>query len=113
MLRWIGPGRPSPAPITSARDIEAASSTSSTSSAAASIASRGGEVLGDVAPRLREHDVGEVGDRHGQVALAEVDPDHRARGLAEADQRRGPARAGLVALFARRVVDHQARLAHL
>ena len=48
----------------------------------------------ELQPRFGEHRVGEVGDRHAHVTVAEVDPQERPGGAVQREQHRRPAALG-------------------
>ena len=75
-----------PTPAISALRAPASSSTSPTSRVAQRDRLRGGQVGVERLVALREHAVGEVGERDAQVALAEVQPERDARRAVERDE---------------------------
>jgi hypothetical protein len=70
-------------------------------------------VVGHLPPGLGEDLVGEIGDRHGQMALAEVDPDGHACRAIECDQPWRPAAPATVRVVRAIAVDDHAGLLEL
>ena len=94
VARLIGPGRPIPTPMTPSR-----STVRLLEDLVDQLRRRVEPLLRrvvdvELAPGLRQHLVGEIGDRHPKVGVAEVDADGEARGRIEGEQHGRPA-AGL------------------